>query len=127
MPRRKKQLPPEEKSQPAVPVYTGYNPVARRWLWILVSTFTIIIGIMWLWATKISFSYINWNRAPEKKILDTGKTDWDSLFNSETSLTQQTQIKAQLKNMLQKITETTTSTSSTQTNIFSTSTTSTYN
>lgn len=92
------------------------NAAAKRWLWIWVSFFTIIILALWGWATKISLGSFRWNETPEKKIIDSRQDDWDKLFNNETDRIKNERIKNQLKTVLNKIvTEATSSTSPTTT------------
>ncbi len=76
---------------------------AKRWLWIWVSFFTIIIIGLWAWATKISLSTFRWNKTPEKKLLQTSKDDWDTLFNQENDRIKNEQLKKQLKNIVNQI------------------------
>lgn len=113
MPRRKKQSTPPT---PLIPM-PAPNPAeqnAKKWLWLLVGSFTIIIVVLWGWATKVSLSSINWSKTPEKQILDSRKNEWDTLFNDEASKAKSEQLKLQVKNIIGKImAETNTSTSST--------------
>lgn len=93
-----------------------YNAAAKRWLWIWVSFFTIMIVVLWGWATKISLSSFSWSKTPEKQIIDSRQDDWDILFNNERDRIKNERIKIQLKNVLNKIvTEATTTTTPTTT------------
>lgn len=108
------------------------NAAAKRWLWIWVSFFTVIILGLWGWAAKINLGSVRWSQSPEKKLIDSRQEDWDDLFNSEADRIKHEQTKLQLKNVLGKIitalvtsTPTTTTVSATTTPTSSSSTTST--
>ncbi len=91
-----------------------YNAAAQRWLWIWVGVFTTFIVVLWGWATTVSLASFSWNKTPEKQLLDTSKTDWDTLFNNETTRLKNEQLKSQLKNLINQIsTETNSTTAST--------------
>lgn len=123
MPRRKKQIIAEEAP---TQIPKQYNEAAKKWLWILVSTFTIIILVMWGWATKISLAAFSWNKTPEKKLIDNSKTEWDALFDNEATRIKNERLKLQLKNLVNKIvTEANSSTPATTTMDISTNTTNT--
>ena len=79
------------------------NPKAKMWLWICVSAVSVVILVLWRWATSISLSSFNWNKTPEKKLLETSRNDWDTLFNNEQSRTKSEQMKLQIKNILNTI------------------------
>ncbi len=115
----------EPKQEPVVeipPRSPQYKAAAKRWLWIWVGFFTIMILGLWGWATKISLSSFRWNQTPEKKIIDSRQDDWDKLFNSETDRIKNERIKNQLKNVLNKIVAEVTSTTPPTTTISVTTT-----
>ena len=94
------------------------------WLWIGVSIFTAIILVLWGWATSINLASFNWNKTPEKKLVEKSQNDWNELFNDEKSQIKTEQMKLQIKNILNTIiTEVNTTTTATTT-ISTTSTTS---
>ncbi len=102
MPRRKKQTTPEtEPTQVQIP--KEYNAAAKKWLWILVSAFTIIIVVLWGWATKISLASFSWNKTPEKQLIDTGKEEWRAIFDDEGARLKNEKLKLQLKNIVNQI------------------------
>lgn len=109
---KKPQLEQEPPSSATVPV-AGQNRSATRWLWVLVSSFTLIIAGMWIWATKISLSSFNWNRTPEKKIFDNSKKEWNELFNNEAVNIQNEQMKKKIKNVIEQIMSASSTTSTT--------------
>ncbi len=116
MPRRKKQtLPEAEPVQVQIP--KEYNAAAKKWLWILVGGFTIIIVVLWGWATKISLSSFSWSKTPEKKLIENSKTEWDALFNDEATRTKNEKLKLQLKNIVNQIITEANNTSSTTSTI----------
>lgn len=122
MPRRKKQTTPELEPTP-LQIPKEYNAAAKKWLWIWVSTFTIIIVALWGWATKISLSSFNWNKTPEKKLVENSKTEWNTLFNDENTRIKNEKLKLQLKNLVnQIITEANSSTPATTTTDINTNT-----
>lgn len=112
-----KKIRPKEKPLTEIPPrLPQYNAAAKRWLWIWVGIFSIMIIGLWGWATKISLSTFSWSKTPEKQIIDSRQDDWDKLFNNEADRIKNEQLKAQLKNVLNKIvTEATTTTTPTTT------------
>ena len=79
------------------------NPKAKMWLWIGVSIFTAIILVLWGWATSINLASFNWNKTPEKKLVEKSQNDWNELFNDEKSQIKTEQMKLQIKNILNTI------------------------
>ena len=114
MPRRKKQSTPPPPPLIPMPAPNPTEQNAKKLLWLLVGSFTIVILLLWGWATKISLSSFRWSKTPEKQILDSRKNEWNALFNDEASKAQNERLKLQVKNIIGKIiAETNTSTSST--------------
>lgn len=86
---------------------------AKIWLWFGVGIFALTIFILWGWALKIRLDYFSWQKTPEKKIVESAKTDWNTYF-SDTKKLEENKIK--LKEALNKIlTSTSTSTINTST------------
>ena len=109
-------MPRKEKStiQESEPLHLRpENAAAKMWLWIGVSIFTAIILVLWGWATSINLASFNWNKTPEKKLVEKSQNDWDALFNSEQSRIKNEQMKLRIKNILNTIiTEVNTTTNS---------------
>lgn len=118
MPKVKKTR--SKKTLPEVPTQPpqDYKAAARRWLWIWVSLFSILIIGLWGWAAKINLSSFSWHKTPEKQLLDNRQNDWDRLFNTETDRIKNERLKNQMKTVLNKIiAESTSSTISTTTTV----------
>ena len=98
------------------------NRTAKMWLWIGVSVFTAIILVLWGWAISIRLSSFSWDKTPEGKLVQTSKTDWNTLFNNEETRIKNEQLKLQLKNLLNKITTETGSPTSTTSSTSTTTT-----
>lgn len=92
------------------------NPQAKMWFWIGVSSITVIIFVLWAWATKISFSTFSWKKTPEAKLIEKSKENWRAVFDAQETARQSEQIKSQLKKIINKISAETDSTSSTVAN-----------
>ncbi|MBI2037512.1 MAG: hypothetical protein HYT15_01075 [Candidatus Magasanikbacteria bacterium] len=128
MPRRKKQIIPQMPTPEQLAKEYEARARAKRWLWLWVGIFTLIILILWGWATKISLASFSWNKTPEKKLIDTSKTEWNTLFNDEASRIKNERMKMQIKDTLGKLmaeTNSTTVSSTTQTTSSTTATTTT--
>lgn len=112
MPRRKKQS--TAPQQPPIIGPSPVNPATKRLLWLLVGSFTLVILLLWGWATKIQLSSISWSKTPEKRILETSRNEWNELFNNEETKIKNEQLKKELKNMIaQFVAEMNTTTTST--------------
>jgi hypothetical protein len=126
MPKREK--PTNQESTPLR--LPPQNPATKMRLWICVGGVSIIILVMWGWATSISLSSFSWAKTPEKKLIENSKKDWNELFNNEQEKIKNEQLKLQMKHILNTIiaeantTTATTSTMSTSTINSSTPTTS---
>jgi hypothetical protein len=80
-----------------------YNPTVRSakfWLWSGVGIFSLMILILWGWAMKIRLDAFSWQKTPEKKIVETAKTDWDTYFTETKTLEEN---KNKIKNVLNQI------------------------
>lgn len=102
----------EEKKATFEPQTNSTERSAKIWLWFGVGIFTLTIFVLWGWALKIRLDYFSWQKTPEKKIVESAKTDWDKYF-SDTKKLEENKIK--LKEALNQILANTTSTISTST------------
>lgn len=79
------------------------NPQAKMWFWIGVSSITVIIFVLWAWATKISLATFSWKKTPEARLIEKSKEDWREVFDAKETARQNEQIKLQLKKIVDKI------------------------
>lgn len=86
------------------------------WFWIGVSSITVIIFILWAWATKISLASFSWKKTPEAELIEKSKENWRAVFDAKETARQSEQMKLQLKNIIDKIASEADSTSSTAAN-----------
>jgi hypothetical protein len=110
----KKQPPP--KSTPTPP---GVNPVhelhkRKRLMWLGVGIFTAIILMFRVWVFTLDVSFLSWQHAPERALVEKSKDYWNSLSNENAQAATPTstlqyelnkeQIKTTLQNALQQLT-----------------------
>ena len=79
------------------------NPQAKMWFWIGVSSITIIIFVLWAWATKISLASFNWKKTPEADLIAKSKEEWRAVFNAKETAQQSERMKLQIKNAINTI------------------------
>ena len=96
-----------------------HNPAprgAKIWLWIGVGIFSLTIFALWGWAMKIRLDSFSWQKTPEKKMIETAKTDWDKYFAETKTLEEnKNKIKSALEQILTNVANTTTTINTTTT------------
>ncbi len=75
--------------------------VAKRWLWIGVTSLAAIIFIFWIWSFTSRLSELSWGNTPEQQLLAKNKSNWDSIF-SETKQSEEaiSRTKKELKEII---------------------------
>ncbi len=84
--------------------YAGYNPTARRLMWLTVILLTLVICVMWIWSMMGQFYSVKWSASPEKTFVDNLKNNWDKSFHTENGQSLSTdQLKNEVKENLAKL------------------------
>lgn len=93
-----------------------------RWMWTGVIGFFIVIFIFWSWSFKI-MAFSAWPAAAESKIINNVSQGWQEIDVKQQALEEQKEIiKNQIKNILDKISQTQTETTSSPISTTSTTT-----
>ncbi len=99
--------------------FVQHNRSARRYLWIGVISFMVIIGVLWGWSLKLQISSFRWSGTPEQKLIAENQKNWQNAFaprNQTTStISAQEKIKQALTLIVENAATTTTTASSTAT------------
>ncbi len=92
------------KKKPVTRNRTGYEPAARRWLWVGVISFAAIILLLWGWSTKLELAFLSLAKSPEGELVAKTKANWDSVFaKNKQKQTEYNFTKNQLKNIISQI------------------------
>lgn len=70
-------MPAAEEAQRYLP---GYNPVARRWMWLGVILVSAIIIIFWGWSLELSVRGVNWHGGSDGQLMTAVQSDWNNAF-----------------------------------------------
>lgn len=81
-----------------------YNSTNRTWMWIGVSTISIIIVFLWGWSLKSQILSVSWNKSPENQLIERTKANWQEAFAATPNDGLQFQeVKNQLVTALQQM------------------------
>jgi len=99
----------KNRTATAPPLPSSYTPVTNknsgRFLWLAVFSGGIIILGTLLWSLKLQLHLLNWERSPEKILLDNGNKSWEkAIAATETGTDLQQEInKGEIKEIVEKI------------------------
>lgn len=93
-------------------IYVSNEP-ARKWMWLLVAIFVILIAALWGWSFKVRLASFSWQNTPENKLVEKSQNDWDELFREAEANQNKTILEEQVKNLIKQISVTSTINSAT--------------
>ncbi len=62
--------------------YAGYNPTARRLMWLAVTVLTLVVLLMWVWSMMNQFYTVKWSASPENTFINDLRNSWDKSFHA---------------------------------------------
>lgn len=105
--------------------FVAHNRSAKRYLWVGVISFMIIIGVLWGWSLKLQISSFRWTGSPEQELIEANQKNWQNAFAPRNQTTSTPSPQEKIKEALALIvanSNSTTTASSTPTTPNSTTT-----
>ncbi len=88
---------------------------AKRWMWIGVGSFLLMISILWGWSLKLQIASFRWSGSAEEKFLEENKKNWTEAFKPIASSTPTETPQAKIKETIALILEASSTTTATTT------------
>lgn len=98
------ELPQEEPTEEKIEeqekiVISGYNPKAKKLMWLGVVFVTVIICALWGWSLSVQWTSANWSS--EKDLINNTVENWEKAFSANE--TTNDELKNQVKENLKKL------------------------
>ncbi len=77
---------------------------ARRWLWVGVGSFIVMIIVLWGWSVKLRFQSVSWQASQEYALGKNTKAAWNQIFTEQKkSIVNQQLEKTEIKNIIKQL------------------------
>ncbi len=83
--------------------YAARQEAARRWMWLGVISFAIMIIILWGWSFYLKTTSLHWKSSPNNSLIGNAKKDWGAIF--EQNKNEQLRMEANQRALTQTIQE----------------------
>jgi hypothetical protein len=71
---------------------TAYSASNRRFMWTSVGVIILAIVGLWGYALASQFSFIDWSKSSEARLIANTRRDWETLFDEKASIKDTVQV-----------------------------------
>ncbi len=99
-----------------IPERYNHEKKIKKWMWVGVVTFVLIILFFWALAAKMKLGNVDWGNIQEKNLIENTAQNWDEVFIEEKEkqlAKDKEEVKEKIQNIIEILDTATSSVSST--------------